>query len=55
MTIEGARKILLFFSISFVYKYILSYIVIWLLPQQKITDFFGFGIPAADPDRNKDA
>jgi gamma-polyglutamate biosynthesis protein CapC len=43
MTIEGARKILLFFSISFVYKYILSYIIIWLLPQQKITDFFGFG------------
>lgn len=43
MTIEGARKILLFFSISFVYKYILSYLIIWLLPQQKITDFFGFG------------
>jgi len=43
MTIEGARKILLFFSISFVYKYILSYVIIWLLPQQKITDFFGFG------------
>lgn len=43
MTIEGARKILLFFSISFVYKYILSYGIIWLMPQHKITDFFGFG------------
>lgn len=41
--IEGARLLLLFFTISFVYKMILGYALIDLAPSAKITDFYGFG------------
>lgn len=43
INIEGSRQLLLFFNISFVYKLILAYLVIWLYPSQKITDLYGFG------------
>ena len=42
-TIEGIRKILLFFHVSFAYKFVLAYLMLWLTPETKITDFFGFG------------
>ncbi|MDX1705441.1 poly-gamma-glutamate biosynthesis protein PgsC/CapC [Pseudidiomarina sp.] len=41
--IEGARQLLLFFNISFVYKLVLGFIVISWFPGQKITDLYGFG------------
>lgn len=43
MTIEGARKQLLFFNVSLAYKIILGYAVLRYFPEQKVTDFFGFG------------
>ena len=43
ITIEGARKLLLFFNLSFAYKFILSWVLVWLMPEIKITDWFGFG------------
>jgi len=42
-TIEGARKILLFFNIAFIYKFILGYILLWTAPHFRITDAYGFG------------
>jgi len=42
-TIEGAKKLLLFFNISFFYKIILSYLLIYLTPEIKISDYFAFG------------
>ncbi len=41
--IEGARQLLFFFNIGFLYKLLLGYVVINWLPQQKITDLYGFG------------
>ena len=43
ITIEGARKLLLFFNLSFAYKFILSWVLILLLPDTRVTDWFGFG------------
>ena len=43
VTIEGARKILLFFNISFAYKIALAYILLWAWPDLKVTDYYGFG------------
>ena len=43
ITIEGARKLLLFFNLSFVYKFVLSWALVSLMPETKITDWFGFG------------
>jgi hypothetical protein len=43
MTLEGARKLLLFFNISFVYKMILGYVLLWFAPDFKATDAYGFG------------
>lgn len=43
INIEGARKILLFFNIGFVYKLILGYVLLWQFPDVKVTDFYGFG------------
>lgn len=42
-TIEGARKILLFFNIAFVYKLLLGYVVVAFAIDIKTTDLFGFG------------
>ncbi|MEO9524256.1 poly-gamma-glutamate biosynthesis protein PgsC/CapC [Marinobacter alexandrii] len=41
--IEGARLLLLFFTISFVYKMILGFALIDWAPSAKITDYYGFG------------
>lgn len=43
ITMEGARKLLLFFNISFVYKFVLSWALVLFLPHLKISDWFGFG------------
>ena len=42
-TIEGARKLLLFFNIGFFYKILLSYTLIYIAPEVKISDYFAFG------------
>ena len=42
-TIEGARKLLLFFNISFAYKILLGYVILAWFPALKATDYFGFG------------
>lgn len=42
-TIEGTRKILLFFSVSYVYKFLLAHVLLALFPEKKITDYYGFG------------
>lgn len=41
--IEGARKLLLFFNINFVYKLLLGYLILLLYPDYKITDSYAFG------------
>lgn len=43
MTVEGARKLLLFFNISFAYKFVLAYVLLWGWPEVKISDYYGFG------------
>lgn len=43
VTIEGGRKLLLFFNIGFAYKIALGYALLHWAPQVKITDYFGFG------------
>ncbi len=43
VTMEGARKLLLFFNVSFLYKYVLAYLVLWWFPEQRISDLYGFG------------
>jgi len=41
--ITGARKLMLFFTVSFVYKFILALSVGIIAPYQKASDFFAFG------------
>ena len=41
--IEGARKVLLFFTIGFLYHLVLGNVVLEWFPQQKATDLYGFG------------
>lgn len=41
--LDGARKLVLFFSIAFAYKMALGFLIPWLAPETKVTDFFGFG------------
>lgn len=43
VTMEGGRKLLLFFNVSYAYKFVLAYLVLWLWPEQKVTDLYGFG------------
>jgi hypothetical protein len=43
ISIEGGRKLLLFFNIGFVYKLILGYLILWLAPETKVTDSYAFG------------
>ncbi|MES9988203.1 MAG: poly-gamma-glutamate biosynthesis protein PgsC/CapC [Candidatus Thiodiazotropha endolucinida] len=43
ISIEGGRKLLLFFNIGFVYKLILGYLILWLMPEVKVTDSYAFG------------
>jgi len=42
-TIEGARKIFIFFNISYAYKFMLAYLILYFAPDNKITDYYGFG------------
>lgn len=42
-SIEGARKLRFFFNLSFIYKMILGYLILWLAPAVKVTDVYGFG------------
>lgn len=42
-SVEGARKLALFFSVSFVYKLLLGHLMLALRPELKVTDFYGFG------------
>ncbi len=41
--IEGARKLLVFFNISYVYKYVFAFICMYFAFDVKVTDFYGFG------------
>jgi hypothetical protein len=43
VTMEGGRKLLLFFNISFAWKMILGWFILWQGYDVKTTDFFGFG------------
>lgn len=43
MSIEGARKVLLFFNIGFFYKILLSLFIVEVFPEYKVSDYFGFG------------
>lgn len=43
MNMEGSRLFLLFFNVGFVYKILLGYVLIDVLPAAKITDYYGFG------------
>jgi hypothetical protein len=42
-TIEGARKIILFFNVSFAYKMLLGHVLGRLFPGLQVSDCFGFG------------
>ncbi len=43
VNMEGARQLLLFFNISFLYRIALGFLLPILLPSFKVTDGFGFG------------
>ena len=43
ITIEGARKMLLFFNVGFFYKIMLSLGIVYFYPEHKVSDYFGFG------------
>ncbi|CAM2011535.1 poly-gamma-glutamate biosynthesis protein PgsC/CapC [Acanthopleuribacter pedis] len=43
VTVEGARKLLLFFNIGFLYKMGLGFLLAAVAPDLKTTDFFGIG------------
>ncbi len=42
-TMEGGRKLLLFFNVGFLYKLFLGYFLLWWMPDVKVTDYFGYG------------
>ncbi len=42
-TIEGARKVLFFFNISFFYKLLLGHVIVTFFPRYLVSDFYGFG------------
>ncbi len=43
VTLEGGRKLLLFFNISFAWKMLIGWIIVWQGFDVKTTDFYGFG------------
>ncbi len=43
ITIEGARKILLFFNIAFAYKMLVGFLLPLIIPNVKILDVYGLG------------
>ncbi|UIP07323.1 poly-gamma-glutamate biosynthesis protein PgsC/CapC [Erythrobacter sp. SDW2] len=42
-TIEGGRKLLLFFNISFAWKMVVGWVIVWWGFDVKTTDLYGFG------------
>ncbi|MCP4180484.1 MAG: hypothetical protein GY756_22205 [bacterium] len=43
ITIEGSRKLLLFFNIAFFYKMLIGFTVPFIFPNVNITDYYGLG------------
>ena len=43
VTLEGGRKLLLFFNISFAWKMAIGWLIVWQGLDVKTTDFYGFG------------
>ena len=43
ITMEGGRKILLFFTLAFGYRLLLGHLIPEVLPEYKVTDLYGFG------------
>lgn len=43
INMEGARKVLFFFNVGFIYKVVLSLVIVEFLPEYKVSDYFGFG------------
>lgn len=41
--ISGSRKILFFFTLSFIYKWVLGWSLFWGMPALKVSDYYGFG------------
>lgn len=42
-TIEGVRKLMLLFNLSFLYKFVVGHLVLDYFPQAQVSDFFGLG------------
>lgn len=42
-TMEGPRRLVFYFTISYAYKYALAYALIFLAPEFKVSDAYGFG------------
>ncbi|MDX1587832.1 MAG: poly-gamma-glutamate biosynthesis protein PgsC/CapC [Oleiphilaceae bacterium] len=40
---EGARLLLLFFNVGFIYKLLFSYFMNWQMPMVKVSDYYAFG------------
>jgi hypothetical protein len=43
INIEGSRQLLFFFTVGFIYKWLLGFLVISWFPEHKVTDYYGFG------------
>ena len=43
MNIAGARKLVVFFTLGFIYKLTMAYIIEWYNPYLKVSDYFAFG------------
>ncbi len=43
MNMEGSRLLLLFFTVGYVYKLLLGFVLTWAAPSVKTSDFFAFG------------
>ncbi|MGX9366961.1 poly-gamma-glutamate biosynthesis protein PgsC/CapC [Desulfoplanes sp. PS50] len=43
MTMEGARKLLFFFNLGFIYKVVLGHLILAFFPEHRISDYYGFG------------
>lgn len=43
ITIEGSRKLLLFFNISFAYKFVVGHVLLQTAPHLQVSDYYGFG------------
>lgn len=43
MNMEGARLLLLFFTLGYLYKLVFGHLLTWVAPSVKATDYFAFG------------